>query len=221
MGNATDPAECAEKVFLVDDDRSILSAYTRLLRTAGYEVEAFESSREFLAKHDPAIPGCAVLDIRMNEMDGLALQEQLSADGSPRPIIFITGCDDVRTGVKALKAGAADYLTKPVDGRDLIAAVESAMATDRKNRTHRAELETIQRRYDRLSARERQVMWEVVRGRLNKQIANDLGIVEKTAKVHRARVMEKMQVRSVAALVHLIEHFHLAEVYGRAVAPQK
>jgi RNA polymerase sigma factor (sigma-70 family) len=192
------------RVFVVDDDQRILSAMSRLLGLAGYDVETYESSGDFLAHHDPQIPGCALLDIGLGDVDGLALQHALLERQPARPIVFLTGCDDVSTGVRAMKAGAVDYLTKPVREEDLLAAIEKALEADRKSRAVRDESAKLEQRLDQLTPREREVMTHVVRGRLNKQIANDLGIVEKTVKVHRARVMEKLGVRSVAALVQAV-----------------
>ncbi len=193
------------QVFVVDDDHAILRAFSRLLGAAGFKVRTFDSPSEFLVHHDPEVPGCALLDIGMHGMDGLELQAELANIGALRPIVFVTGRDDARTSVRALKAGAVDYLTKPVDGDDLIAAVSSALAKDHSARAHRSEVAAVRARYDCLTPREREVMEHVVAGRLNKQIASDLGTVEKTVKVHRARVMTKMQVRTVAALVRLAE----------------
>lgn len=192
-------------IFVVDDDKSVLTALSRLLSSAGYHVKTFESPRSFLAAHDPDVPGCALLDVGMAEVDGLALQDILMRSGRARPIIFITGNDDVKTSVRAMKAGALDYLTKPVQDTALLAAVESAIGADLEARRTRSEQDLFKSRYVQLTQREREVMALVIRGRLNKQIAADLGIVEKTVKVHRARVMEKMGVRSVAALVHIAE----------------
>jgi RNA polymerase sigma factor (sigma-70 family) len=192
------------RVFVVDDDHAILSAMSRLLGLAGYEVETYHSPGDFLEHHDPQVPGCALLDIGLGEVDGLSLQNALVEHKPARPIIFLTGCDDVLTGVRAMKAGAVDYLTKPVQEADLLAAIEKALEADRKLRQSRDESERLEHRLEQLTPREREVMAHVVRGRLNKQIANDLGIVEKTVKVHRARVMEKLGVRSVATLVQAV-----------------
>jgi FixJ family two-component response regulator len=192
------------RVFVVDDDHTILTAMARLLGLAGYDVETYQSPGDFLAHHDPLIPGCALLDIGLGEVDGLSLQNALVERKPARPIIFLTGCDDVHTGVRAMKAGAIDYLTKPVQEADLLAAIEKALEADRKSRLVRDESEKLEHRLEQLTPREREVMAHVVRGRLNKQIANDLGIVEKTVKVHRARVMEKLGVRSVATLVQAV-----------------
>ncbi|MGN6147903.1 MAG: response regulator transcription factor [Rhizomicrobium sp.] len=192
-------------VYIVDDDRKVLTALSRLLTVTGYHVRTFDSPRAFLAEHDPATPGCALFDVGMAEVDGLALQDILQRDGRSRPIIFITGHDDARTSVRAMKAGAVDYLTKPVQDTELLAAVQNAIDADLKARRDDARVAELRRKLSLLTTREAEVMEQVVRGRLNKQIAFDLGIVEKTVKVHRARVMEKMDVRSVAALVHVAE----------------
>ena len=197
------------QVFVVDDDPSVLTALKRLLTSAGFSTRTFLSPLDFLSAHDPEVPGCAVIDVGMDTMSGIVLQERLMLGDSPRPIIFLTGCDDVRVSVQAMKAGALDYLSKPVSDHDLLHAVENAIELDRKARVHRSENAELRRRYDSLTVREREVMVQIVRGRLNKQIAFDLGIVEKTAKVHRGRVMEKMQIRSVAALVRIAERLEL------------
>jgi FixJ family two-component response regulator len=173
--------------------------------SAGYNVKAFESPEEFLRQHDPEMPGCVLLDIGMSELDGLSLQARLSHDGGRRAVIFITARDDARTGVFAMKAGALDYLTKPVQDTTLLTSVATAIDFDQRSRRHHAELLELQRLFRRLTAREIEVLRHVVRGRLNKQIAYDLGIVEKTVKVHRGRLMEKLQVHSVAELVRLGE----------------
>jgi FixJ family two-component response regulator len=192
-------------VFVVDDDRSILTAFSRLLGAAGYKVRTYSSPADFLAAHDSTVPGCALFDVGMSEMDGLALQERLHHEGVDRPVIFVTGQDDLRNGIRAMKAGAMDYLSKPVQEEALLQAVGNAVELDRVARHERMEIASLTQRIEDLTPREREVMVHVVHGRLNKQIANDLGVVEKTVKVHRARVMEKMQVRSVAALVQIAD----------------
>ena len=197
-------------VYLVDDDPSILKALTRLLRVGGYAVSAFRSPRDFLAQHDPAAPGCVVLDLAMPGLNGLELQTALAAAGSQRPIVFLSGHGDVPSSVRAMKAGAVDFLTKPVSERDLLAAIGRAIESDRAMRRARAELLAIGERLNTLTPREREVLRHVVSGQLNKQIAADLGTVEKTVKVHRSRVMEKMGVRSLADLVRMTERIGLA-----------
>jgi FixJ family two-component response regulator len=192
-------------VFLVDDDPGVLKALGRLLRVKGYDARSYASPRDFLTHHDPTVPGCAVLDVAMPGLDGLALQEALIAEGAPRPIIFLTGKGDIPTSVRAMRAGAIDFLTKPVSDHSLLNAIARAEEEDDKSRKAQAELNAIQARMTTLTPREREVLTHVVAGRLNKQIAGDLGTVEKTIKVHRGRVMEKLGVRTVVDLVRMAE----------------
>ena len=197
--------EGSATVFIVDDDAGVLKALTRLVGAHGYQTQAFISPKEFLAHHDGALPGCAVFDVSMPDLDGLALQEALGAPGTQRPVIFITGKGDVPTSVRAMKAGAVDFLTKPISDEDLLSAIARAVEQDGAARRNRTELESIEAKLATLTPRERQVLGHVVAGRLNKQIAGDLGTVEKTIKVHRGRMMEKMGVRTVADLVRMAE----------------
>lgn len=192
-------------MFLVDDDAAVLKALTRLLTAAGFRVRAFLSARQFLEQHDPQCPGCVVADLAMPDMSGMELQETLQRSGRDRPIVFVTGRGDIATGVRAMKQGAVDFLTKPVHGRELIAAVGSALERDRLIRREWSALKSIEARLASLTPRERQVLAGVVSGRLNKQIAAELGMAEKTVKVHRARVMAKMGVRSLADLVRVAQ----------------
>ena len=192
-------------IFLVDDDSGVLKALSRLLRARGYAVRPFTSPQVFLAEHDASIPGCAVLDVSMPGLDGLELQQALTAGGSQRPVIFLTGKGDIPTSVRAMRAGAIDFLTKPVNDDGLLAAITRAEKADTATRSANAEMDSINARFAVLTPREREVMTHIIAGRLNKQIAGDLGTVEKTIKVHRGRVMEKMGVRSVAELVRLAE----------------
>jgi FixJ family two-component response regulator len=197
-------------VFLVDDDEGVLKALSRLLRIYGYEVRTFTSPSDFLAQHDPTVPGCAVLDLLMPGLDGLQLQEALHAGGIERPVIFVSGGGDIPTSVRAMKAGAVDFLTKPVNDEALLAAIARAAAAEARGRAFRDELTVIKARVAKLTPREREVLTHVIAGRLNKQIAGELGTVEKTIKVHRGRMMEKMGVRSVADLVRLAERAGIA-----------
>ena len=192
-------------VFVVDDDPAVLRGLARLLAAAGYQTQTFGSPEEFLARHDPAEPGCAVFDVAMPDVDGLALQQQVFASGVERPIIFVTGKGDIPTSVRAMKAGAVDFLTKPVSGDALLAAVEHARQIDAQARQARSETASIEARLATLTPREHEVFRHVVAGRLNKQIAGDLGTVEKTIKVHRGRMMSKLGVRTVQDLVRLAE----------------
>jgi FixJ family two-component response regulator len=193
------------RVYVVDDDLHVLSAFRRLLEAAGYDVVTSDSPNEFLSRHDRTLPGCVLLDVGMDELNGLETQQRMLELGVSRPIIFVTGFDDARTGVEAMKGGAYDYLVKPISDKTLLAAVEAAISADIKAFREREDIAKLARQWRTLTLREREVMLHVIRGRLNKQIAGDLNIVEKTVKVHRARVMEKMGVRSVAGLVHIAE----------------
>jgi FixJ family two-component response regulator len=192
-------------VFVVDDDPAVLRGLARLLAAAGYRTQTFGSPEEFLSRHDPVEPGCAVFDVAMPEVDGLALQQQLFDSGVERPIIFVTGKGDIPTSVRAMKAGAVDFLTKPVSGDALLAAIEHARQIDAQARQARSETASIEARLATLTPREREVLQHVVAGRLNKQIAGDLGTVEKTIKVHRGRMMSKLGVRTVQDLFPLAE----------------
>jgi FixJ family two-component response regulator len=192
-------------VFVVDDDPSVRKSLTRLIGSAGYAVEAFASAGAFLARERHAGPCCLVLDVRMPGLTGLDLQEALAGTGRRMSIVFVTGHVDVPGSVRAMKHGAVDLLTKPVDGQDLLAAVQRALAKDLQDRAAEARVTEIQERVQMLTPRETEVFALVVTGMLNKQIAFELGISEKTVKVHRARVMEKMRAGSVAELVRLAD----------------
>ena len=198
-------------VYLVDDDAGVLKALSRLLRAKGYEVKSYVSPQEFLEQHDPAVSGCAVLDVSMPGLDGLELQQALTTGGSHRPIVFITGKGDVPTSVRAMKAGAIDFLTKPTKDVDLLQAIRRAEELDAEARRRLSELELVQAKLRTLTPRERQVLTHVVAGRLNKQIACDLGTVEKTIKVHRSRMMEKLGLRTVADLVRMAERAQISK----------
>jgi FixJ family two-component response regulator len=192
-------------VFVVDDDEAVRKAVSRLLRSAGIAVAAFASPREFLAQYNPATPGCLVLDMAMPDLNGLQLQTALTEKGSILPIIFLTGQGDVSKSVQAMKQGAFDVLSKPVKDKDLLTAVRAAIERDTVSRREQADLSEIRARLDSLTLREREVLEHVVSGKLNKQIAGDLSITEATVKMHRAHVMAKMKVQSVAELARLTE----------------
>jgi FixJ family two-component response regulator len=197
-----------EQVFLVDDQAAVRKAMKRLLASAGYDVVAYESARAFLDSGMADAAGCLVLDLEMPDMNGLALQQALA--GSLLPVIFLTGHGDIGSGVRAMKAGASDFLTKPVDGAILLAAVQGALDQNRVARAEQAECDELRARLDSLTPREREVLALLVECKLNKQIADQLGIVEKTIKVHRARVLAKMKVRSSTALVRLVDRVQRA-----------
>ena len=192
-------------IYLVDDNPGVLKGLSRLLRAKGYDTRPFSSAQEFLEHHDPAVAGCAIFDVAMPDLDGLALQQVFKAGGNQRPVIFLTGKGDIPKSVQAMKAGAVDFLTKPVNDIALLHAIARAEHDDAEARQKRAELAAIQAKIATLTPREREVLSHVVAGRLNKQIAGDLGTVEKTIKVHRGRMMEKLGVRTVADLVRLAE----------------
>jgi FixJ family two-component response regulator len=199
-------------VYLVDDDAGVLKALSRLLRAKGYDVRPYSSPQVFLEEHDVALPGCAVLDVSMPGLDGLELQRALTVtNGFHRPVVFVTGKGDIPTSVRAMKAGAIDFLTKPVKDVDLFEAVSRAETRDAEMRRLHSELESMRAKVDTLTPREREVLTHVVAGRLNKQIAGDLGTVEKTIKVHRSRMMGKLGIRTMADLVRMAEKLNLTK----------
>ena len=188
-------------VAVIDDDVLILRALDRLLRAAGFAVQTFSSAQAFLRERTADCTGCVVMDLSMPELSGLELQQALAASADPRPVVFISGQGSVPSSVEAMKAGAVDFLTKPVDEHKLLAAVRIAIGRERATREKDGLRATITARLSTLTMRERQVLEHVVAGKLNKQIAAELGTAEKTIKVHRARMMRKMQVDSLAELV--------------------
>jgi FixJ family two-component response regulator len=190
-------------VSVLDDDPAVLKAVARLLRSAGLRVAGFSLAQEFLERHDPDEPGCLVLDYSMPGLDGLQLQQALADSNCALPIVFLTGRGDIPTSVLAMKRGAADFLTKPVDDSTLIEAVHRAVEQDRIERRARSETAEIRRRLETLTQRELEVLSHVIAGKLNKQIAAEIGTVEKTVKVHRGRAIAKMQAHSLAELVRL------------------
>jgi FixJ family two-component response regulator len=192
-----------ETIFLVDDDSAVRKALERMLREEGWTVSSYESAEAFLTRPDPKQRGCLVLDITMPGLDGLELQRRLAETGQAMPIVFLSGNGSIPMTVQAIKAGATDFLTKPVTSDALLGAVRAAMAQDASTRQASAEVIAYEARLATLTPREREVLAAVVKGRLNKQIAGDLGIVEQTVKFHRARIMERMQARTVAQLVHI------------------
>jgi FixJ family two-component response regulator len=197
--------EPAPTVYLVDDDADLLKAIGRLLESAALKVATFQSPEQFLEGHDRGVPGCLVLDLAMPGLNGLELQQVLEQQGSTLPIVFLTGRGDIEASVQAMKHGATDFLTKPIGDTRLIAAIHEALAKGQALHRASAERERMARCHASLTQRERQVLDGIVAGRLNKQIAADLGTVEKTIKFHRGNLMRQMGVRVVADLVKLAE----------------
>jgi FixJ family two-component response regulator len=190
-------------VFIVDDDPEVCRAVGRLVRGAGYEVREFNSAQDFLVAQESEPPGCLLLDLSMPEVDGLQLQQSLLAAGCHRPIVFLSANGDVHNTVRAMKAGAVNFLTKPVDHDELMGALAEALAIDAAGRAEWETRHTIAGRIATLTPRERQVLEKVMAGRLNKQIAAELGTVEKTIKVHRSRVMQKLHASSLIQLIEI------------------
>ena len=203
------PMPAEGNVFLLDDEPGMLKALTRLLKAEGYAVRAFTSAKAFLESYQPQALGCLVLDVAMPEIDGLELQRRLTRSGELLPIVFLTGHGDIPMSVQAIKAGAEDFLTKPVNDADLLRAVRAALQRAALQGELIAETSLLHRRHSTLTAREREVMAHIVAGELNKVAAARLGVGEHTIKVHRARVMEKMGAESLADLVRAAERLGL------------
>ena len=202
---ASTPERISATIFVIDDDDSVRTGLSRLLRAAGWQAELFASAGAFLDRPAFVGNGCVLLDVDMPEINGPRLHEMMLERAIDLPVVFLTGKGDVPTSVLAMKRGAVDFLLKPVENEALFTAIDIALQRHASHQAHQQEQLGISTRLARLSVREREVMDLVVLGRLNKQIAAELGIAEKTVKVHRGRVMEKMEVRSVAALVHLLK----------------
>jgi len=195
----------ASLVFVVDDDPSVRSSLKFLLSTVGLQAETFESADSFLRRKAPDTPSCLVLDVRLPGLSGLDFQRELAARNVCIPIVFLTGHGDIPMSVRAMKAGAVEFLTKPFRDQDLLDAVRVALDRDRARRKHDKEVADLRQRFDSLTAREQEVVTMVVGGMLNKQIAAELGTAESTVKVQRSRAMEKMQAASLAELIKMIE----------------
>ncbi len=201
-------------VFLLDDDQAVVTALARVLHAEGHPTRTYTSANEFLAAHDPEIPGCLVTDLIMPDMSGLELQRVLAARGYARPIVFVTARGDIPMTVQGMRAGAISFLPKPVRKADLLATVREAIAKDAATRAQLAEQRRVLELLRRLTPRERQVMDLVVTGLKNKQIAGQLSATEKTVKVHRGRLLEKMQVKSATALANLLAHAGVTAAAG-------
>ncbi len=201
-------------VFVVDDDAAVRTLVARLIHSVGLNARTFESAEDFLDSVDASMPGCVVLDLRMRGASGLELQQQMTAAGYELPIVFVTGHADVGVTVRAMRAGALHVITKPFDDQELLDAVHEALVVDGQRRVTNGELQDLRQRLDALTQREREVMRLVVTGRLNKQIATELGTTEKTVKAHRAQVMRKMRASSLAELVRLADRVGHGETSG-------
>ncbi len=198
-------SDAPSTVFVIDDDPSVLDAISSLLRSVGLKTELFGSVREFVSSGKPRSPGCLVLDVRLPGQSGLDFQDKLARTQNHLPVVFITGHGDIQMSVRAMKAGAVEFLTKPFRDQDLLDAIQAAIERDRARMAGEAALADLSRRFAELTGREREVMRHVVAGRANKQIAYDLGVSEATIKAHRGQVMEKMGARSIAELVRLAD----------------
>ena len=198
-------AEAKAIVFVVDDDVSVRDGLGSLIRSAGLRVETFGSAQEFLARPPADVPSCLVLDVRLPGLSGLDLQKRMAEVGLEIPIVFLTGHGNIPASVQAMKAGAVEFLTKPLDEETLLQAIHEAVERDRRSREHHAQMRALRERYESLTAREQQVMREVVSGLLNKQVAAELNITEFTVKIHRGHVMRKMRADSLPDLVRMAQ----------------
>jgi len=215
MSRARQPVDSTDKpaptVFVVDDDPSLREALSSLFRSVGLQVEVFGSAPEFLQRRRPEVPSCLVLDIRLPGVSGLDFQDQLAKSGLQMPVIFMTGHGDIPMSVRAMKAGAVDFLTKPFRDQDMLDAVFAALESDRKIKETQEGAASLSASYETLTAREKEVMAYVTKGLMNKQIAGELGLSEITVKIHRSHVMQKMGMRSLADLVRAAEKLRILD----------
>ena len=207
---ASRPPSAAPIVFVIDDDASVCESVERLFQSSGWDVETFASAREFLARPPASVPNCLILDVSPPDVDALEFHERLAHDRPEMPVIFISRFGDVTMGVRAIKAGAIEFLTKPVVGDTLLAAVRDAVESSRRALERAAKMRELHRSYTSLTPREREVMVLVASGLLNKQVGGELGISEITVKAHRGQVMRKMNAGSLPALVHMVDRLGLA-----------
>jgi two-component system response regulator FixJ len=204
------PTSPPATIFIVDDDVSFLTAVARMLRASGFVVKTFASAAEFLARSEPEVPGCVLADLQMPGLSGLDLQEALAKAKHRLPVIFLSGHVDIPSTVQAMRGGAEDFLTKSAPKEELLEAVKRALARDAHERAERARVQGLRARFEALTERDREVLGHVLRGQLNKQIAADLGIDERSVKRHRTSIMAKLRVQSVAELTHLVHEAGLA-----------
>lgn len=209
-----EPGAVSPVVHLVEDDADTSVATARLLKAAGYNVETYTSASEFLSRRPEDRPGCLVLDVRLPGPSGFELQKVLAESGDVLPIVFITGHGDIPMSVRAIKSGAVDFLTKPVQKSTLLDAVAQAVARNARDRAHRESVRDVRARYERLTPRERDVFAHLISGQLNKQVAFDLGAAERTIKIHRHNVMQKLEADSIADLIRVASQLQIAPVRG-------
>jgi len=204
-----EPRQPNAVIAIVDDDPSVREGLSSLIRSAGLQAESFASAQEFLARPGAEAPSCLVLDLQLPGLSGLDLQKRMAEAGMEIPIVFLTGHGNIPASVQAMKAGAVEFLTKPFDEQDLLQAIQEAIERDRRARQQQAEMRELQNRFESLTAREQEVMQQVVSGLLNKQVAAELNITEYTVKIHRGRVMRKMHAQSLADLVRMAENLEV------------
>ena len=206
-------------IAIVDDDPSVREGLESLIRSAGWRVQTFESAQEFLARPRTEAPNCLILDLQLPGLSGLDLQKRMAEVGLEIPIVFLSGHGNIPATVQAMKAGAVEFLTKPFDDEELLQAIREAIERDRRSRQQHAEISELRGRYELLTAREQEVMQQVVSGRLNKQVAAELEITEFTVKVHRGQVMRKMRADSLADLVRMADKLGIRRLNGLGVSP--